>query len=32
MTNFQRVDSISNAHVGQDFEYIAHLYFTELGY
>ena len=32
MTNFQRVDSISNAHVGRDFEDIAYAHFTGLGY
>lgn len=32
MTSFQRVDSISNAHVGRDFEDIAYVYFTEQGY
>lgn len=32
MTNFQRVGSISNAHIGRDFEDIAYAYFTGLGY
>lgn len=32
MTNFQRVDSISNAHVGRDFENAALQYFTQQGY
>ncbi|MBQ0138009.1 MAG: hypothetical protein KBT36_01825 [Kurthia sp.] len=31
MTNFQRVDAISNSHVGRDFEGIAYAYFSELG-
>lgn len=32
MTNFQRKHAISNAHVGRDFEAVAHLYFTAQGY
>ncbi|WP_225340445.1 hypothetical protein [Lysinibacillus capsici] len=32
MNNFQRVGSISNAHIGRDFEEAAHVYFTAQGY
>lgn len=32
MNNFQRVGSISNAHIGRDFEDAAYRYFTEQGY
>lgn len=32
MNNFQRVGSISNAHIGRDFEEAAHVYFTVQGY
>jgi hypothetical protein len=32
MNNFQRVGSISNAHIGRDFEDVAHVYFTAKGY
>lgn len=30
--NFQRVDAISNAHVGRDFEEVAYVYFTGQNY
>src|SRR5690554_1704503 len=32
MNNFQRIGSISNAHIGRDFEKAAHVYFTAQGY
>ena len=32
MNNFQRVGSISNAHIGRDFEKAAYVYFTGQGY
>ncbi len=32
MTNFQRTGSISNAHIGRDFEDIAYAHFIDLGY
>lgn len=32
MNNFQRVGSISNAHIGRDFEDAAYVYFTGQGY
>ncbi|MEK5230304.1 hypothetical protein MHB42_00700 [Lysinibacillus sp. FSL K6-0232] len=32
MNNFQRVGSISNAHIGRDFEEAAYVYFTAQGY
>ncbi|MCG7333698.1 hypothetical protein MHZ95_00235 [Sporosarcina sp. ACRSM] len=32
MTNFQRIGSISNAHIGRDFEVIAYAHFIDLGY
>jgi hypothetical protein len=32
MNNFQRVGSISNAHIGRDFEEAAYVYFTGQGY
>ena len=32
MNNFQRIDSISNAHAGKEFECIARKYFEMLGY
>lgn len=31
MNNFQRVGSVSNAHVGRDFESVAHEYFRQIG-
>ncbi|MFK5708576.1 hypothetical protein [Lysinibacillus boronitolerans] len=32
MNNFQRIGSISNAHIGRDFEEAAHVYFAAQGY
>jgi hypothetical protein len=30
MNNFQRIGSVSNSHVGRDFESVAHAYFLEV--